>query len=405
MLLFLTIQCTVTLALRLTQSNTYVSVNGEEQQKTDGCYDMSIHHCNCTETQQQCTEEHHIWTACDSCTTQRTAQQEFQGIYDKMQIEAIYSDGNTVKQTPMPESLGKQTEPIILGLNHCHENRGSFSKLSVAGMTSSGTHTLWASLRDNCALPDPIFFKGDKVELLSPDVTPSTYTYLSVNGLGCYDMNVHHCECNTNQKACEASGKLWTNCNSCSAQQTAKEEHKQTMRVVIVKEPLQWMASSCRKKFWKEAMPSPDTCPFPMNSQNASKLTYFGVESESMVDAWGKWVSEYHENDESQTQRAVMIRYEDLLFKPEKTISQVCECVGGTAKRGKDFHVMESSTSQANRGSSSAATTRDGAIDRYVNQRASILTHMTAEDKKYMEHVLAKTGANKIMEKFHYTLD
>ena len=55
----------------------------------------------------------------------------------------------------------------------------------------------------------------------------------------------------------------------------------------------------------------------------------------SMVDLWNTWYGQWYDMEIPR----LMVRFEDLLFHAEETITKVCECGGG--KMQKKFRYME----------------------------------------------------------------
>jgi hypothetical protein len=57
----------------------------------------------------------------------------------------------------------------------------------------------------------------------------------------------------------------------------------------------------------------------------------------SLIDFWNTWYGEWHDAEFPR----LMIRFEDLLFHAEETITKICECGGGQMK--KEFRYLEKS--------------------------------------------------------------
>lgn len=73
----------------------------------------------------------------------------------------------------------------------------------------------------------------------------------------------------------------------------------------------------------KEPMPDPTNRTF--------------VNYTSLVDMWNTWYGQWHDVEFPR----LMIRFEDLLFHAEETVTKICECGGG--KMNKKFRYMEDS--------------------------------------------------------------
>ena len=65
-----------------------------------------------------------------------------------------------------------------------------------------------------------------------------------------------------------------------------------------------------------------DTVPVKVNYKGADIIRHH----ESLVHFWNEWYKEYLDADFPR----IIVRYEDLVFRPKETTKQVCECFGGT---------------------------------------------------------------------------
>lgn len=125
--------------------------------------------------------------------------------------------------------------------------------------------------------------------------------------------------------------------------------------IVMIKDPISWMSSMCRHPYEASWRHSPEHCPnlVPNKFDRGRKRgqgtmgvrvnfatrhigdepipdpknkTY--VEYDTLVDMWNTWYGEWHDVKFPR----LIVRFEDLLFHAEETVSQVCECGGGTMK-------------------------------------------------------------------------
>ena len=124
--------------------------------------------------------------------------------------------------------------------------------------------------------------------------------------------------------------------------------------VVMVKDPLTWMASMCRHPYEARWPHTANHCPnlvannfdrgrkpgeiIPVFVKFATK--HFGdeplpdpknktfVKYDSLVELWNRWYTEWKEAEFPR----LMVRFEDLLFHAEETIFQICDCAGGTMR-------------------------------------------------------------------------
>lgn len=274
----------------------------------------------------------------------------------------IYTSGaeDDLKLVELPKVYGDR--PIIRGLNHCDAFRAtnlpSERKWGIAGMPNTGTNALF-HLMHNCQ------FGHEKEGWQMPE---GKHRFLSKK----------------------------------------EKKYPDTLAVAIVKDPIQWMASTCRHSYFPVQGAATDAnnphCPSPV--KNTSGSYQDGTQFESLVDVWGRWYSEYFENDNSisvfqlQEQPALIIRFEDLLFKPEATIREVCGCLGFEANAGKDFQIIETMAKWGK--GHKIPTNRSQTIEQYTTKRDALQARFTKEDITYMEQSLVNTDAARVMQYFHY---
>jgi hypothetical protein len=134
--------------------------------------------------------------------------------------------------------------------------------------------------------------------------------------------------------------------------------------IVMIKDPVTWMASMCRHQYqtrWKHSnMHCPNLVP---NRNDRGRKPGVGtidvtvkfatkhigdepipdnknqtfVNYTSLIDMWNVWNKEWY----NVSFPRLMVRFEDLLFHAENVVSQVCQCGGGTMAR--DFRYVEDS--------------------------------------------------------------
>lgn len=135
--------------------------------------------------------------------------------------------------------------------------------------------------------------------------------------------------------------------------------------VVIIKDPITWMASMCRHgyetRWWRVPQHCPNLVPNKYDKRGGYPVVgrgeiavrvkfatpYIGHEPEpdkmnrtfvnytSMVDLWNTWYGQWYNVEFPR----LMVRFEDLLFHAEETITKVCECGGGRMRT--NFRYME----------------------------------------------------------------
>ena len=136
------------------------------------------------------------------------------------------------------------------------------------------------------------------------------------------------------------------------------------MPIVMIKDPITWMASMCRHQYESRWVHTAGHCPnLVPNKYDRRRKPGVGtielkvkfatkhigdepmpdnsnktfVNYTSLVDMWNVWYGDWRDVDFPR----LMVRFEDLLFHAEDVVSKVCECGGGTMAR--DFRYVEGS--------------------------------------------------------------
>merc|ERR1711879_716028 len=104
---------------------------------------------------------------------------------------------------------------------------------------------------------------------------------------------------------------------------------------MIVKDPLMWMASSCRHGYIMFRK-TKETCPYPFE---ISKTTLDTEKHESLVHVWSRFILAYM----NAPFPVLILRYEDLLYRAEEVVGAVCGCIGGEPLQGEAFGALETS--------------------------------------------------------------
>mmetsp|Transcript_5479 Transcript_5479/g.11926 ORF Transcript_5479/g.11926 Transcript_5479/m.11926 type:complete len:455 (+) Transcript_5479:106-1470(+) len=130
---------------------------------------------------------------------------------------------------------------------------------------------------------------------------------------------------------------------------------KDFLPVVMIKDPITWMASMCRHPYEARWRHTQKHCPNLVPNEwdrgrNPGKGTMgikvkfatkrIGdepipdkknktfIEYTSLIELWSVWYRDWYNANFPR----LMVRFEDLLFHAEDTVSQVCACGGGTMK-------------------------------------------------------------------------
>lgn len=209
-------------------------------------------------------------------------------------------------------------KPRIVGLDSCQRYRQqvvdqSMRTIGVAGMFNSGTNVLHYMLMANCI----------------------------------------------NRAAKDSTGVLWqvpwgkhVPASQRSVHANEKLQHlnySAVLPVVIVRDPYTWMQSMCRQsyavQFDHSTDPKRKLCPniVPYEEDirihpryrrskyipaHAKYLAGLNVKYDSIAHLWNEWYREYA-NTTAEFPRLI-VRMEDILFRAEEVLPQICNCFGGT---------------------------------------------------------------------------
>jgi len=128
------------------------------------------------------------------------------------------------------------------------------------------------------------------------------------------------------------------------------------MPVVTVRHPYTWLYALCTHPYSLQWTHRPEYCDrslflkFPVTANLASLRHHSSALNgtaanmrmnsrdgnttfDSLIHVWREWNLEYFQQQEYPM---LMVRFEDLVFRPKQVIEQVCHCVGGTLKSESD---------------------------------------------------------------------
>lgn len=266
-------------------------------------------------------------------------------------------------EPPAPVNESLYGDPLILGLETCAHFRASVPaherRWAPAGLFNCGTNTLLKLMHRNCQMRalwqapwgkhNPVAWRGDHwaPQFRPPKQQPRIDTVLPA---------------------------------------------------MVIKDPLTWMKSMCRNNyeasFRHAASHHSPECPTPVDEtatlvrfQPTKKLTY-----ESLVHLWRDWNGAYL----NVTFPRLIIRFEDLLFDTERTVTQVCECAGGTMRQ--PFRQEEKQSKDETAGHRGPVNDRDKAL-RLYGSRAERYKNYSPDDLAFIASVLADSS---LVDQFHY---
>ncbi len=144
----------------------------------------------------------------------------------------------------------------------------------------------------------------------------------------------------------------------------AVKDQRDFLPIVMIKDPVTWMASMCRHPYearWRHMVAHcPNLVPNEYDKRRKPGEGTMGIKVkfatkhigdeplpdktnktfihyDSLVELWNEWYGEWRDVDFPR----LMVRFEDLLFHAEETISKICTCQGGTMM--KHFRYVEDS--------------------------------------------------------------
>ena len=267
----------------------------------------------------------------------------------------------------------------INGLETCAKFRQNVKKkdriIAPAGMFNSGTHLLFELLSENCILDDE--------QQVQDGVAWGKHIPASWRDKW-FMVPTGNQRISKNRKASEVNLEY------------PYVDKGRVLPIVIAKDPYTWMQSMCRHPYTLKWLHDSDHCPNLVSKKDIdlnhnldtakseeavvmyrldSNFTYHS----SLVGVWNDWYSDYYHNFRYPR---LIIRYEDLLFRPHLVIKDVCDCVDGITK--KKFRLIRQSA-KGNRGQHQGSkTTLLDAFTRYGNAEKRIKGY-TNEDLNYAE--------------------
>ena len=169
--------------------------------------------------------------------------------------------------------------------------------------------------------------------------------------------------------------------------------------VVTTKDPYGWMGSMCRHPYaasWDHRTHCPNLVANPEDQRRgiwrggpdgdgAVPVTVsFGprqrnvTRHSSLAGLWNDWYGEYF--DEVDFPRLI-VRFEDIMLKPQEVVTKVCQCGGGEIKDTANF-VMVADSAKGKRGSHQGSSGLVDALKKYGNPETRV-SGMTDADLAY----------------------
>ncbi|KAL3936789.1 MAG: hypothetical protein SGBAC_007962, partial [Bacillariaceae sp.] len=204
--------------------------------------------------------------------------------------------------------------PVVLGSERCQAYRETVPAakrvVGLAGLFSTGTNVMHHLLLNNCAPPKG----GQKPQKSFQWEVP---------------WGKHHPADTRMQYA--ARDREFMN-------QTA------VLPVVTVRHPITWLNALCRhgySLFWDH---DSELCNTTLRLDQAvhAKFGYTNqsIVYDNLIDVWREWNLEYFQQREYPL---LMIRLEDIVYRPKQVVEDVCHCIGGQLYSEKPFSIFADS--------------------------------------------------------------
>lgn len=210
-------------------------------------------------------------------------------------------------------------DPVIVGsgmstsLSHCEAfARNVPTKkdrwIGVAGLFNSGTNLLYELLHQNCQMPGARRTKGDEWE----DDEDLDMVYWQVPW-----------------------GKhgIWSKGYTAKGYEHVKRQNG--LAIVVTRDPYNWSLAMCRNPYilkWLDGSSSDESSVDAACPNMSTKVSAWGVH-DNILEFWNLWHRKYAFE---YPHPRIMIRLEDLTFRPRETVERICECAGGIT--AESFH-------------------------------------------------------------------
>jgi hypothetical protein len=282
----------------------------------------------------------------------------------------------------IPDFYGK---PAILGLERCatfRETTSEFRRAATAGLFNTGTNLLTNLVRKNCV-----------VDKACPEKMPQKQKMAMMARGECigYPFQVP-----------------WGKHNPLhfrGRHVVDRLDHfniSEVLPAVLVKDPLTWARSMCRTPY-AARFGRGSCCPSPLDPGRLRAMRNVTVNFKKgfpmeryahLLDFWNSWYAQYYTTEIPR----LIVRYEDLLFAPKRTVRAVCECVGGKLRR--DFDSFSDAAKFGRGHGGGDGTGRASALARYASE-ATRYANLDAGDLAFY----TKSAHPDLVGRFHYEAD
>ena len=269
-------------------------------------------------------------------------------------LETIQNESDLPAWSQIIDNYGE--DPVILGLERCAAFRREVVPTSrfvaPAGLFSTGTNLVNNLLFANCHPPE-----------------------------------------NQRKQKFHVWQVPWGKHNPASARLRFKaprhefRNQSHVLPIVMVRHPFTWMLALCKHHYsliWNHDL---DACEDTLGLENRvmAQLGFArDIEYASLIHVWRDWNLEYFRNHQYPL---LIVRHEDLVYRPEPVIEQICSCVGGRMTTEPFQYQLDS----ANRGRGHGEARSDliSAWIKYGKPLRVYQNRFTSQDWKIIREVLA----------------
>jgi len=295
-----------------------------------------------------------------------------------------------------PSDAGEDDEPVILGLEYCEDFRRSSNPrirgVGPAGLFSTGTNLINALIRNNCRGPVNQTGHAGKFALIQ-------VPYGKHNPA---DARFHH-----------------------QVKNPVVKDREAILPVVMIRHPYTWMAAMCKYSYNTRWRHVPHKCWETVFLKNPVVRVPWGFKQyndthnvtnsyDSLATMWLEWNKPYFLEHQYNQAPRLMVRHEDMVYRPNKVVRKICECVGGTHMKGEDADwetEFEFEEESANKGKGHGKHGRSGLLEAFIKYGTPLdewYSRFSMEDKEVMQSTFLGDGIDPklktIFETFRYKL-
>jgi len=293
-------------------------------------------------------------------------------------------------------SVTRDDEPVILGLEHCEAFRKKTNPKHIgfgpAGLFSTGTNLINTLGRSNCLGPlgrEGMSAKFGLVQVPYGKHNPA-------------DARFHH-----------------------QVKAPVVPDREAILPIVAIRHPYTWMSAMCKHSYRTRWKHNKNKCHESLYLENHIIEVPWGFKKynethnvtnsyQSLAHMWKDWYKPYFLDETYNQTPRLMVRHEDMVYRPEKVISKICECVGGTNRNpNPDWEHpdgFEYEEESANKGKGHGKLGRSGllsAVIKYGQPLRNWYDQYDAKDREIMKEAFQGEKdplLRKIFETFQYPL-